>query len=103
MPKVSVVERTTVHYEKFTSVGPLLEKLGNGGKGMNWETAKEVEFLRKLNKVRGGDGVAKNQPRLDTAIDAAEMILTLAPETNGEVAVKHGQHCLKTLDSITRI
>ena len=25
---------------------------------------------------------------LDTAIDAAEMILTLAPETNGQVAVK---------------
>jgi nitrate reductase alpha subunit len=25
---------------------------------------------------------------LNTAIDAAEMILTLAPETNGQVAVK---------------
>ncbi len=27
---------------------------------------------------------------LNTAIDAAEMILTLAPETNGQVAVKAG-------------
>ncbi len=27
---------------------------------------------------------------LNTAIDAAEMILTLAPETNGQVAVKLG-------------
>lgn len=89
MPKVSVVERDYgAIYEKFTSIGPLLETLGNGGKGMNWDTAKEVEFLRKLNKTRGGEGITKNQPRLDTAIDAAEMILTLAPETNGEVAVK---------------
>ncbi|EEE5037659.1 nitrate reductase subunit alpha, partial [Salmonella enterica subsp. diarizonae] len=30
----------------------------------------------------------KGQPMLNTAIDAAEMILTLAPETNGQVAVK---------------
>ncbi|ECF5952350.1 nitrate reductase subunit alpha, partial [Salmonella enterica subsp. diarizonae] len=34
------------------------------------------------------DGPAKGQPMLNTAIDAAEMILTLAPETNGQVAVK---------------
>lgn len=27
---------------------------------------------------------------LNTAIDAAEMILTLAPETNGQVAVSFG-------------
>lgn len=33
-------------------------------------------------------GPAKGQPMLNTAIDAAEMILTLAPETNGHVAVK---------------
>ena len=34
------------------------------------------------------EGVSKGQPKLETAIDAAEMILMLAPETNGEVAVK---------------
>ena len=32
--------------------------------------------------------MSKGRPRLDTAIDAAEMILTLAPETNGHVSVK---------------
>ena len=97
MPKITVVERDYgAIYDKFTSVGPLLEKVGNGGKGMNWKTDKEVDFLRKLNKVKGGDSVAKDQPRLDTAIDAAEMILTLAPETNGEVAVKAWDALSKT-------
>jgi nitrate reductase alpha subunit len=34
--------------------------------------------------MRGDQGLAK----IDTDIDAAEVILMLAPETNGEVAVK---------------
>ena len=88
MPAMTVVERDyAAIYEKFTSIGPLLETLGNGGKGINWNTDHEVEILRKLNKVKT-TGVAKGQPMLNTAIDAAEMILTLAPETNGHVAVK---------------
>jgi len=36
-------------------------------------------------------GVSQGLPRLDTDIDAAETILALAPETNGEVAVKAWQ------------
>ena len=88
MPAMTVVERDyKAIYQKFTSIGPLMEKAGNGGKGMAWKTGHEIEKLRAMNKVVQ-DGVAKGQPRLDTAIDAAEMILTLAPETNGHVAVK---------------
>ncbi|MBP6117044.1 MAG: nitrate reductase subunit alpha [Neisseriaceae bacterium] len=88
MPAITVVERDYgAVYEQFTSIGPLLEKAGNGGKGMAWETGHEVELLRQINKTRA-EGVGKGQPRLDTAIDAAEMILALAPETNGHVAVK---------------
>ncbi len=88
-PNYIAVERDYPNlYKKFTSVGPLLDKLGNGGKGINWNTEVEVEHLRDLNGVVLEDGVSKGMPRLDTAIDAAEMILMLAPETNGEVAVK---------------
>ncbi|WP_434778201.1 nitrate reductase subunit alpha [Neisseria sp. Ec49-e6-T10] len=88
MPAMTVVERDYgAVYDKFTSIGPLLENVGNGGKGISWKTGHEVDLLRGLNKVVG-DGVAKGQPKLNTAIDAAEMILTLAPETNGHVAVK---------------
>ena len=91
MPAMTVVERDYgAIYEKFTSVGPLLEKVNNNGKGMAWDTKHEVEFLRKLNGVRA-EGVGKGQPKIDTAIDACEMILTLAPETNGHVAKKAWQ------------
>ncbi len=54
---------------------------------MHWNTQSEMDLLRKLNYTKA-EGPAKGQPMLNTAIDAAEMILTLAPETNGQVAVK---------------
>ena len=88
MPAITVVERDYgAIYEKFTSIGPLLEKVNNNGKGMAWDTKHEVEFLRKINGVQA-TGVGKGQPKIETAIDACEMILTLAPETNGHVAKK---------------
>ena len=88
MPAMTVVERDYgAIYDKFTSIGPLLEKVGNGGKGISWKTGHEVDVLRGLNHTVA-EGAGKGQPRLNTAIDAAEMILTLAPETNGHVAVK---------------
>jgi nitrate reductase alpha subunit len=34
------------------------------------------------------EGVSKGMPAIETAINACEVILTLAPETNGQVAVK---------------
>ena len=88
MPAITVVERDYgAVYDKFTSIGPLLEKINNNGKGLAWQTGHEVEFLRKLNGTRS-EGAGKGQPKLETAIDAAEMILTLAPETNGHVSMK---------------
>ncbi|KAE9813284.1 nitrate reductase subunit alpha, partial [Escherichia coli] len=87
-PNIAVVERNYPEtYERFTSLGPLLDKLGNGGKGISWNTQNEVDFLGKLNYVKL-DGPAKGRPRIETAIDASEVILALAPETNGQVAVK---------------
>ena len=57
-------------------------------KGINWNTEHEVHEIGDLNKVITEEGVSKGRPKLDTAIDAAEMILTFAPETNGHVSVK---------------
>jgi nitrate reductase alpha subunit len=89
MPSVAVVERDYPNtYRKFTALGPLMAKIGNGGKGIAWNTEDEVDFLRKLNRASDDPGVAKGLPRIETDIDAAEVILALAPETNGEVAVK---------------
>ncbi|UMB75028.1 nitrate reductase subunit alpha [Dickeya fangzhongdai] len=87
-PHIMTVERDYPNlYTRFTSLGPLLDKLGNGGKGISWNTQNEVDFLKRLNRVQK-DGPAAGRPRIDTAIDAAEVILSLAPETNGQVAVK---------------
>ncbi|GAB2900812.1 nitrate reductase subunit alpha [Uliginosibacterium flavum] len=89
MPQMTVVERNFGDvYKKFTSIGPLLETSGNGGKGIGWNTEKEMHELGELNKLVTEPGVSQGRPKLDTAIDAAEMILMLAPETNGHVAVK---------------
>jgi nitrate reductase / nitrite oxidoreductase, alpha subunit len=88
-PNMMVVERDYPNlYKKFTSVGPLLEKMGNGGKGISWNTDEEVELLRQLNYTVEEEGVSKGQPGIESAIDAAEVVLTLAPETNGNVSVK---------------
>ncbi|WP_336073930.1 nitrate reductase subunit alpha, partial [Klebsiella pneumoniae] len=90
-PSIALVERDyPATWERFTSLGPLLDKLGNGGKGISWNTQSEVDFLGKLNYVKP-DGPAKGRPRIDSAIDASEVILSLAPETNGQVAVKAWQ------------
>ena len=89
MPNIAVVERDYPNtYARFTALGPLMKKVGNGGKGIAWNTDIEVDFLGKLNGEHGGDGVNKGLPKIETAIDACEVILSLAPETNGEVAVK---------------
>jgi nitrate reductase alpha subunit len=89
MPQMLVIERDYPNtYRKFTALGPLMSKVGNGGKGIAWNTQKEVELLARLNYTVTEEGVAKGLPKIETDIDAAEVILALAPETNGAVAVK---------------
>ena len=89
MPSMVVVERDYPNlYKKFTSLGPLLDKHGNWGKGLVWNTQDEIDFLADLNHRVTEPGVSQGRPKIETAIDAAEVILHLAPETNGHVAVK---------------
>lgn len=89
MPSFIEVERDYPNtYKKFTALGPLLSKIGNGGKGISWNTEKEVHFLGELNRVVTEEGVSKGLPRIESDIDATEVVLSLAPETNGQVAVK---------------
>ncbi len=89
MPAMTVVERDYPNtYRKFTALGPLMTKVGNGGKGIAWNTEDEVKFLKQLNGEVREEGVTKGLAKIETDIDAAEVVLTLAPETNGHVAVK---------------
>ncbi|KPQ07915.1 MAG: nitrate reductase alpha subunit NarG [Rhodobacteraceae bacterium HLUCCA12] len=88
-PAYIAVERDYPNlYKRFTALGPLMEKIGNGGKGIAWDTEAEVQHLKALNGTVSEDGPTKGLARINTAIDAAEVVLMLAPETNGEVAVK---------------
>jgi len=89
MPSMTVITRDYGDtYRKFTSLGPLMTKIGNGGKGIAWNTESEVQQLGELNGTVREEGVSKGLPKIESAIDAAEVILMLAPETNGQVAVK---------------
>ena len=88
-PQIAVVERDYPNvYKRFTALGPLMAKVGNGGKGIAWNTQTEVKQLGELSGTVRDDGVTKGMPKILTDIDAAEVILQLAPETNGHVAVK---------------
>jgi nitrate reductase alpha subunit len=59
-----VVERDYPNlYKRFTSLGPLMDKLGNGGKGIAWNTEHEVELLRAAERRRDREGPTKGRPR----------------------------------------
>ena len=88
MPNLTVVERDFPSvYAKMTALGPLAASAGIGSKGVQWKAGEEYEALKKsLGTV--DSGIAAGMPRLESAKQAAEAILHLAPETNGAVAVK---------------
>jgi len=91
-PQITVVERDYPNtYRRFTALGPLMATAGNGGKGIAWDTKEEVRQLGALNGTVEEPGPTQGMPRIDTDIDAAEVVLMLAPETNGHVAVKAWQ------------
>ncbi len=58
-PQIAVVERDYPNvYKRFTALGPLMDKVGNGGKGIGWNTQTEVRQLGELNGV-GADAKAR--------------------------------------------
>lgn len=88
MPKLIEVEREYGKtLEKFTSLGPLVEKLGTPWKGLNWKPTEEVEALRKLNGTTR-EGAGAGRPKLVTAENVCEGILQLSGTSNGRIAVE---------------
>ncbi|NOR51675.1 MAG: nitrate reductase subunit alpha, partial [Gammaproteobacteria bacterium] len=88
-PMFKVVERDYANtYKKYTSVGPLMNKLGNNIKGIDWNTDLEIEQLKELNGVIKEEGISKGLPSLMEDIAVCDTVLQMAPETNGEVAHK---------------
>ncbi|WP_027415880.1 nitrate reductase subunit alpha [Aneurinibacillus terranovensis] len=89
MPKLVFVERDyTKIYDKYTSVGPLVEKNPIGAHGISFSVKEQYEELKKINGTVEKEGIAQGLPRLETGRDAAETMLRLSSATNGKIAMK---------------
>jgi nitrate reductase alpha subunit len=81
-PQITVVERDFPNvYRRFTALGPLMGKVGNGGKGIGWNTQTEVRQLGELNGTVRAEGATCGMARIESDIDACEVVMMLAPET----------------------
>ena len=66
-----VVERDYPNvFKLFTALGPLMNKVGNGGKGIAWNTQTEVKQLGELSGLVSVEGVSFGMPKIETNIDA---------------------------------
>ncbi|MGD8190985.1 nitrate reductase subunit alpha [Brevibacillus ginsengisoli] len=89
MPKLTIVERDyTKIYDKFITLGPLLEKSPIGAHGISFSVAEEYEKLKKINGQVQSEGFNEGMPSIESARQAAEAILTLSSATNGQVALR---------------
>ncbi|MAE10366.1 MAG: nitrate reductase subunit alpha [Dehalococcoidales bacterium] len=87
MPHLRVVERDYANlYQRFISFGPMARQNGVGAHGVRWgieDLYDELVHTRPTEKWNGNE-----YPSLNIAKDAANIILQLAPETNGESAYR---------------
>lgn len=89
LPNLTVVIRDFPEtYRMMTALGPLAARQGLGAKGASWKADAEYELLKKELGTVEEPGITLGMPRLETGRDVACAILALAPETNGETAVK---------------
>lgn len=88
MPVIAVAERDyTAIYDKMTSIGPLMEKVGMLTKGVAYDVKREIDLLRTRNGVAHG-GAGDGQPKVETDIQMADAILHLAGVSNGHLATQ---------------
>lgn len=89
MPQLQVVTRDFPNaYKMLTALGPLVETMGIGAKGVSWSGAEEYGKLKEILGTITAEGVTQGLPDLSSARQVAETILTLSPETNPHVAAK---------------
>ncbi|MHB9091107.1 MAG: nitrate reductase subunit alpha, partial [Chloroflexota bacterium] len=87
MPKLLVTERDYANlYNRFCSLGPNVHAEGLSQHGVHWAVADLYDGLAATQPQPVWDG--RVYPSLNDAVDAANAILRLAPETNGEVAYR---------------
>ena len=95
MPHFSFVERDYSQlYDKFISLGPLVREQGISANGVHIPITRFYDELLEgdvggsadPHKIRCVEWGGKRYPSLEDAYDAANVILALAPESNGEIA-----------------
>jgi nitrate reductase alpha subunit len=87
MPNFVVTERDYVNLGKrFVSLGPKVQKEGLAVHGIHMEVGDLYQQLLDSKPTVTWNG--QTYPSLEVARDAANIILHLAPETNGEVAFR---------------
>ena len=89
MPNLQILTRDFPNAHKMmNALGPMLVDGTIGAKGVTWNASEEYTRLKSiLGKVKD-PGLTFDMPELKSSKQVAEAILTLAPETNGSVAVK---------------
>jgi nitrate reductase alpha subunit len=86
-PHLKIVERDYANlYERFVSFGPQARAGGLGAHGTAWAIEDQYDELVRHGPTVGWNGA--RYPSLEDAVDAANVILALAPETNGEAAYR---------------
>ncbi|MCE7904531.1 MAG: nitrate reductase subunit alpha [Anaerolineae bacterium CFX3] len=101
MPRFRVVERDYANlYNKFISLGPNIRTDGISGNGVHIPVAEFYDELLK-NPVGGSpdprhmrcvEWGGNKYPSVEDALDAANVLLFLAPETNGEISYAAFKH-----------
>ncbi|WP_454342865.1 nitrate reductase subunit alpha [Streptomyces canus] len=95
MPKLITVERDYgAVADKMGALGPLLDDLGATTKGVTFQVAAELDYLRHKNGVVRG-GPADGRPSIARDVHACEAILAMSGTTNGHLATQ-GFHTLET-------
>jgi nitrate reductase alpha subunit len=85
MPGLVVVERDYAQlFQRFVSFGPAARASGIGVHGLSWPIDDVYDQMVKEGPTETWGG--KRYPSVARAKDAANLILRLAPETNGEMA-----------------
>ena len=91
MPNLAVVERDYANlHNRYVSFGPVARRDGVGAHGVSWHIDDLYDELLATRPTASWNG--QRYPSLDDATDAANVILHLAPETNGEVAYRAFEH-----------
>jgi len=87
MPNLVMVERDYVNlYNRYISFGPTAQRDGIGAHGHRWPIEDLYADLVKKGPTVSWEG--KQYPSLEEACNAADVVLYLAPETNGEAGYR---------------